>query len=610
MEPDEKEFEMGTNVPFNYMHYPIVIVGGGISGVSCLQQLALSAPEKDVIMISASSLVTTTTNVKVLTKTLTQFDVEERKIDWLQTIHPRVKVIHARVKSFDPSASRVDLSTGGPVFYSRLCICTGATPKGLPGIPGAAANPFVVGVRDAATAAELRRRVETSRRVLVTGNGGIASEVAYGLSGVQVVWVIRDHHINAAFIDPGAAAYLESNLREKKKAKAENEMDSSEVMPSESAENEKLCQPTWKIIRSNVTKESAETGDGIFGSALGPDWQNDFPLHGAVEGCESLHIEYSCEIARLLTPEEVKMEAVELFEWREKGEVTGGKDEAAKEHQISWPVYVMLTNGRCFGCDLVVAGTGVVPNSAPFLGVPGRPKSCPSDGNGLMVDIRLRTSTDRVFAAGDVVTAAWPNRSKHWLQMRLWTQARVMGYHVGRCIAVSLQREMKAIAEGKVGVDGGGQEEHKELHTDHLFESKSTVHDETSKSGDNVQLPTIVVHWKEDDYNVTIEDDENLYDFCFELFSHVTRFFGCRTILLGLFNGQGLGKEYEVVVRVGGGEYVKVIVGRDGRMAGAVLIGDTDLEETFENLILSGLDVSAYGEDLLHPGVDIEDYFD
>ena len=49
---------------------------------------------------------------------------------------------------------------------------------------------------------------------------------------------------------------------------------------------------------------------------------------------------------------------------------------------------------------------------------------------------------------------------------------------------------------------------------------------------------------------------------------------------------------------------------QDGRMQGAILIGETDLEETFENLILNRMDLSPYGEDLLDPNFDIEDYFD
>ena len=34
------------------------------------------------------------------------------------------------------------------------------------------------------------------------------------------------------------------------------------------------------------------------------------------------------------------------------------------------------------------------------------------------------------------------------------------------------------------------------------------------------------------------------------------------------------------------------------------------LQETFENLILNQLDLSRFGESLLDPNVDIEDYFD
>ena len=49
---------------------------------------------------------------------------------------------------------------------------------------------------------------------------------------------------------------------------------------------------------------------------------------------------------------------------------------------------------------------------------------------------------------------------------------------------------------------------------------------------------------------------------------------------------------------------------KHGRMQGAILIGETDLEETFENLILNQIDLSVYGVDLLDPNIDIEDYFD
>lgn len=183
-----------------------------------------------------------------------------------------------------------------------------------------------------------------------------------------------------------------------------------------------------------------------------------------------------------------------------------------------------------------------------------------------------------------------------------------------------------------------------------------------------------------------------------QLFSHVTHLMGYKVVLLGLYNGQGLGVEYEhaicnvvatqdgleqataatvpapsaatpattaaAVVRPiaaapsssagsggGGGddaggdgdgfqlvasskatastlaasaatprvqvqvrvtpgvEYVKLVL-VDGRVRGAMLIGDTGLEEVAENLILNRLNVGGLGLDLLDPDIDIEDYFD
>ncbi|TRY58378.1 hypothetical protein DNTS_018475 [Danionella cerebrum] len=99
-------------------------------------------------------------------------------------------------------------------------------------------------------------------------------------------------------------------------------------------------------------------------------------------------------------------------------------------------------------------------------------------------------------------------------------------------------------------------------------------------------------------------------DFCFELFSHITKFFNYKVVLLGKYNAQGLSHDHELLVRcTKGQEYVKVVLS-GGRMVGTVLIGETDLEETFENLILNQMDLSPYGEALLDPNIDIEDYFD
>lgn len=104
---------------------------------------------------------------------------------------------------------------------------------------------------------------------------------------------------------------------------------------------------------------------------------------------------------------------------------------------------------------------------------------------------------------------------------------------------------------------------------------------------------------------------EQIYsDFCFELFGHVTQLFGFQVVLLGKYNGQGLDGKYEALLRVTKDkEYIKYVL-VDGQLHGAILIGDTGLEETTENLILNQLDLSPYGDDILDPDIDIEDYFD
>ena len=136
--------------------------------------------------------------------------------------------------------------------------------------------------------------------------------------------------------------------------------------------------------------------------------------------------------------------------------------------------------------------------------------------------------------------------SPFWVHMRLWTQAKQMGTCVARSIVSSLKEEPK--------------------------------------------IPL---------------------DICFDVFTHVTTFFGFKVILLGNFNAKNLNKDQcEILLRyTKGGEYIKIIL-HQNKMSGATLVGETDYEETFENLIMNQFDLEFIKENLLDPDVDIEDYFD
>ncbi|XP_072142557.1 pyridine nucleotide-disulfide oxidoreductase domain-containing protein 1 isoform X2 [Dermacentor andersoni] len=409
-----------------------VVIGGGIAGVSCAEQLAVHSPEASVLLITASPIVKAATNVVKLRRIIESFDIEERSFNYLEQQYSNIKVLQDVLISLEASARKALLKSGRVVSYGMICLCMGARPQLI-----SKDNPLVLGIRDTETVRMLQNRLGGARLVAVIGNGGIATELVHEMGGCQVLWVVREKSIGATFFDPGAAQFFLPQLSAEK----------SEGTASSAIAEQDTADCGDSKCPSHANQDSLPPG-----SALGPDWA--------------------------------------------KGRVLQG------------------------GTQLEVATDG-----------------------GILVDRHMRSSLAGVYAAGDVCTAGW-EPAELWFQRRLWTQARQMGHWAGTCMAA---------------------------------------------------------HW-------SVEPDP-LADARFDLFSHVTRFFGYRVVLLGIFNGQGLA-DCRALVRVNPGqEYIKLLL-HDGRLKGAVLIGDTDLEETCENLLLNQLDLGPLADHLLDPEVDIEDFFD
>lgn len=476
-----------------------VVVGGGIAGVTCAEQIASQFASDEVYLLTASPLVKTVINFKQVSKTLEEFDIEEQPSSVLEEKYPNLKVIQSAVKLLRAKEHLLQAENGQTIHYKKLCISSGAKPKLLN-----QDDPHVLGIRDTDSAQEFQKRLSKAKRIVVIGNGGIALELVYEVEGCEVIWAIKDKAMGNTFFDAGAAQFL---------------------IPSLEADKKERSLPCKRVRYSTDKTGAGHSGaSGDLGSALGPDWHAGIELRGTVQNSSGVQIEYECEVDKIYTQQEFLQSKL-----------------STKTSELGlWPAYVQLTNGKIYGCDFVVSATGVVPNTDPFL--IGNHFELAGD-HGLRVDDHMRTSEQDVYAAGDVCTAGW-EPSALWQQMRLWTQARQMGWYAARCMAADVLEEP-------------------------------------------IEL-----------------------DFCFELFSHITKFFNYKVVLLGKFNAQGLGQDHELLVRcTKGQEYVKVVL-TGGRMVGAVLIGETDLEETFENLILNQMDLSRYGVELLNPNIDIEDYFD
>lgn len=464
------------------MEATFVIVGGGIAGVTCATTLGFLQSEESVILISESALIKTACNVRAITKTLVSFDVEEKNSNSLSELYPNISVLHDSLIEIDDESFTIKTASGVCIKYKYLCLCMGARPKL---IPQAKNNSYIFGIRDTDSVENFIKKLKNSKKVAVVGNGGIASELVHKIKNTEIFWIIKDKHVTATFVDPGASEFLLSATKITK--------DDTVYVP---------------VKRMRYSEE----GTAKSGAALGPDWYNKFNIIGAA--CETL-------------PDSVSI--------RYESEVADLKINENSEH----PVELILTTGETLHCDLVVSATGVKPRSE----FKSRNKLELSEDGGIKVNAYMQTSLPNIYAAGDLCTANW-DLAKHWFQMKLWTQAHQMGAYAAKSMFGAFNNE------------------------------------------------------------------EVLQDFCFEIFAHTTRLFGYKVILLGLFNGQKLGRDYEILLRMTKGvEYVKFVL-QNNRLQGAILIGDTDLEEMCENLILNQLDLSPYGDDILNPDIDIEDYFD
>ncbi|KAK3277346.1 hypothetical protein CYMTET_14636 [Cymbomonas tetramitiformis] len=503
-----------------------VVLGGGVAGVCCAEELCEIRPEDHVTLISVSDLVKGVDNVVHVSKFIEEFQVVERPISTLT--RPTLSVLQADVTDIDPISKTLSTSAGG-VPYDKLCICCGARPRVV------ADHPLVVTLRDTESVQALGERLQGVKRILVVGNGGIALELVGTLTDVDIIWAARHGSVGDAYFDKDAGKFL------------------LDVLATQRAGPDGDSPPSLKRSRRSgvqqgegVSKKegwTAHVGGVRPGAAVGPEWAG--LLRQQAQGALGTR---AADRSAAPRGGEQRRGELTLAMDSELVEITTERPAGAGSEEVvdgeSWQGYVSLSNGACYGVDLVVSATGVIPNTE---WIAGKEIEKAEDG-AVVVDRQMRTSAADVYAAGDACSLGWDDKSAFFFQMRLWTQARLQGRYAAHCMA-----------------------------------------------------------------GVT---DQLALGFNLELFTHTTRFFDLKVVLLGRYNGQGLEEEAEedMVTYVRSiiepePAFIRVLLLR-GRMQGAVLIGDTDLSETMENLILDGLDLSVYGPELLDPEIDLEDYFD
>ena len=92
--------------------------------------------------------------------------------------------------------------------YVRLCVCTGGIPKLISN-----QSKYVLGIRDTETVADFQAKLSRARQVLIVGNGGIATELAYEIQNCKIIWAIKDSNISHVFFDPHVSKFFESIIQ-------------------------------------------------------------------------------------------------------------------------------------------------------------------------------------------------------------------------------------------------------------------------------------------------------------------------------------------------------------------------------------------------------------
>lgn len=294
----------------------VIVIGGGIAGMSFAETFSSLCSNVRVILISASAELKVAHVSSTTGRLMQHFDVREISSSSLIHTLPNVQFVRDKVMNIDPRNHCVYTSSGKRMAYTCLCICTGARPHVIPG-----PESRVLSIRDTQSVSQLQNSLSTCKRIVVVGNGGIATELVFKVTDCHIVWVMRDQSISSAFFDPVSAQFMLNSLNQ-----------------DVNKESEK-SKPQPRVRKFIVNSDGDGGAEGCAGSALGPDWSLGREFTGR-SADSSLVIEYEAEVTR-------------VQERDQSSDVTSSEREEG-----DYAVVAELSNGKKFPCDMVISATG------------------------------------------------------------------------------------------------------------------------------------------------------------------------------------------------------------------------------------------------------------
>ncbi|MDQ6423360.1 nitrite reductase large subunit NirB [Paenibacillus sp. LHD-117] len=192
----------------------LVLIGNGMAGVRCVEEIIALSPDRFEITIIGSEPYTNYNRI-LLSKVLQgNTSIDDITINTQQWYDERGITLHKgeEAVAINTALRKVKTSAGREVSYDKLILATGSNPFMLP-LPGAD-KPGVLAFRDIKDCNALMEASKTHKRAVVIGGGLLGLEAARGLLNLGMdVSVVHIHgYIMERQLDRTASEMLRKEL--------------------------------------------------------------------------------------------------------------------------------------------------------------------------------------------------------------------------------------------------------------------------------------------------------------------------------------------------------------------------------------------------------------
>ena len=196
----------------------LVIIGNGITGVTCALTARRLQPEARITLVSGESAhhYSRTALMYIYMGHLRYPDTKPYD-DWFWAEN-RLELVHTTATALDTRAKTVTLANGSPLAYDQLLLATGSEPRrfGWPGQDLAG----VQGLYGLPDLEAMARDTHGIARGVVVGGGLIGVELAEMLHsrGIEPVVLVRDAHYWGSVLPPEEANLVDRQFQENRVA--------------------------------------------------------------------------------------------------------------------------------------------------------------------------------------------------------------------------------------------------------------------------------------------------------------------------------------------------------------------------------------------------------